>query len=404
MLPRRICAIGFTLFLGLLTFPGAAIEFTLNHRQTAVLASEFLIAHAAPDPASENLPALPLSSLFPWLESVEYLEVTSGPNRSRWNASRLEMEGWDRVKLVRRPDRWEVRVGQDIFEEPKIISVYGAALDVPTLRIWLAAEDEEFQREIESALALRNLKVEWRKTRQPGHLLLNPPQDLLPHLILLEDLDLIRLMSKLTSYRRIIGRSSQWLAAVSADLPPDGYPYPLALDLYDAETSLHWLLAESPNLFDQDSRLPDVLTEIFGMDFTNTSEVINTTTPLEALRGGQAIAALHSPKSGDSETGIDDVPYLSIPAPDGTVSVLRSSYAAIPSGLSSHDAQIAALLLRDAARFHRLSGDSKALPIPLDPRTLRYFDAYERIGRLALSGQMEAVDARALIDAYIAEK
>ena len=397
-----ISAIIVILSFALPACPGVGLDLTLNGRQTAVLTPDVLAAHARTDP-SNGLLTLPLSALFPWLESVDYLEAQSGSNRVYWESPRLGSEGWNGVELVRSEGSWEIRVGRDIFIEPDRIAVRGKRVEIPTIRIWSGIDDAVFEQELNGALSFRELQLEWRRVKRPAQLLTDPPAEGLPHLILLDDLDLMRSASLLTTYRTVSAVSSQWLTRSSGELPSGELSWPLALDAYAAETALNWLLAGNSDLFDTQGRLSNALVGLLKFAARETERVINTGDPMRALSSGRAGTALRA--AGEAPENPATLPtYRVIPPPRGTVNVLRNRYAAVPRMLSVPESQVGELLLADAIRFHRPNGDPGALPLPVDPRILRFFEAYERIGRLAVSDQMDASEAVELINAYVNEE
>ncbi len=398
MFPRRFHALIFTLSY-LFTYPISAIELTLNQQQIAVLHSEMLISQTIPDSTSNGLPAIKLETLFPWLTEIAYMVIASDTDLQRWESDRLKKEDWSSIKLVWNLDRWEVNVEQDVFTSPDRISVHGTILDVPSLRIWSSIHDEEYIGDLKSALAFRHLEIEWHEFQRLPYLLHNIPQNSLPHLVFLDDVDLIDLLPDLASYSRIIDASSQWLTTASDSFTEGEYPYPLSLNLRDGITSLQWLLAENPDLFDPGHPIPDVISDILKITITYADSVIDTTTPMKSLDSGEAVAAVITPWSGNTASK-DNRSYTSLPAPGNSIKVLRSHYVAIPRGLLPHDAQISSLALNDALRFSRLVINSQSAPIPIKPRLSRYLKAYSRIGRLVLSGEMKAAEGIRILNAY----
>jgi len=390
--PAAAVLVGVLLF-GAAAFPLSALDLSLNGRNHAVLTPTVLAAHARPEAAAGGRPALPLEALYPWMDSVDYLEVTSGANSVYWDAARLGPGGWDGALLVDYNGTWEVRVGRDVFSDPDRIAVRGAPAPAATIRIWSAAEAEDFEDDLRGALALRGLNLEWRSVDQPENLLADPPVDGRPHLIVLDDEDAARLGGLLTERRPVASRSSLWYAA-----DPDATT-PLALDARDPEAALLWLLAENPALFDDEGRLPDALVGLFRRAAASRrDDLVVTDMPMATLAAGAAAAAVHLPSS---EEPLSVRPGLvRIDPPEGAVNLIRRTDAAVPANLSAADGRIADRVLADAARQARgASADGVALPA--DPRVLRFLDAYERIGRLAVGGQMDAREAAGLIQAYV---
>lgn len=393
----RVCVVLLILTVFAVHLP--ALDLSLNGRNHAVLDSSALEAYARDS-------QIPLQALYPWLESVDYLEVQSGVNRVFWDATRLGEADWNSALLVKRGGIWEVRVGRDVFSAPDRIAVRGVRRNVDTIYIWSAIDNPGFKNDLLSAFALRSVAVEWRDITQPAYLLSDPPPEGLPHLILLDQLDLLCLDSLLTSSRPVSSRISEWRKAAA--------PGPLALDAYSPEAALLYLLAENPNLFDAEGNLPTGLTALFDWAAaTRKTDLIVTDSPMSALTGGDsptAAIAVRLPSSEESRSAAEmDLPLTD--PPEGTVNLIRLQYAAIPAahgpaaaGPAAANPILAELVLIDAAR---IAGNPKAqagVVIPADPRVVRYFEAYERIGRLAISGQMESIQAAKLINDYVINK
>ncbi len=381
----RVCVV--LLILTVFAVHLTALDLTLNGRNHAVLDSSALEAHARDS-------QIPLQALYPWLESVDYLEVQSGVNRVFW-------DNWNGALLVNRGGVWEVRVGRDVFSAPDRIAVRGVRRNVDTIYIWSAIDNPGFKNDLLSAFALRSVAVDWRDITQPAYLLSDPPPEGLPHLILLDQLDLLRLDSLLTSSRPVSSRISEWRKAAA--------PGPLALDAYNPEAALLYLLAENPNLFDTEGHLPTGLTALFDWAAApRKTDLIVTDSPMSALTGGDsptAAIAVRLPSSEEPRSTAEmDLPLTG--PPEGTVNLIRLQYAAIPAapGQAAANPILAELALIDAVRMAGSPGTQAGVIIPSDPRVIRYFEAYERIGRLAISGQMESMQAAKLINDYVINK
>ena len=373
----------------------SALDLSLNGRNHAVLDFPALDAHARNS-------RIPLQALYPWLKSVEYLEVQSGVNRVFWDASRLGEADWNGALLVNRAGIWEVHVGRDVFSAPDRIAVRGVRRNVGTLSIWSAIDNPDFKNDLLSAFALRSVDVEWRDITQPAYLLTDPPSEGLPHLILLDQLDILRPDSQLTSSRPISSRISEWRQAAT---PATGGTGSLALDAYHPEAALLYLLAENPNLFDADGRLPSGLAALFDWAASSRkTDLIVTDKPMSALTGGGtaiAATAVRLPSSTEPRSPAEAIQPLISP-PEGAVNLIRLQYAAIPAGLNPAASTLAELALTDAVRMAGTLQTRSGVVIPADPRVIRYFDAYNRIGRLAISGQMDSTRAAELLNDYIA--
>jgi len=330
------------------------------------------------------------------MDSVDYLEVQAGANRVFWS----NVENWNAVKLVHRDGIWEVHVGRDIFSNPDRINMKGRRRNISTVSIWCAINNNpDFKADLLSALSFRDVRVEWKDITQPGMLLSSTASGNLPDIILLNQSDLLRLNNLTTSSRPIARLSSRWFKTSSSSAEI----FPLAVDAYQAEASLLYLLAENPGLFDEKGRLPTGLIGLFDWaSAARNSRLIVTGTPLAALASGNAAAAVLLPTS-TGQSAAEGGQIQPADPPEGTVNIARLQFAAIPAALSHAEAETAALIMNDAARFGFLGKKSAAVDIPMDPRILRFFDAYERIGRLAVSGQLESAEAVDLINSYINE-
>ncbi len=375
-----------SLFLILLcgfSLPLTALDLTLNGRNHTILSPEALEAHAVNS-------RIPLQTLYPWMESIEYLEVSSGENRVFWDASRLGEESWTGAFIAMDNGVWKVHVGPDVFSAPDRISLRGTPLEVSSITIWSSIKSNSKLKSILlSALALRNVRVDWREVSNPVNLLSHSPPGNLPHLILLDQLDFIRLSSLLTSSRPITSRISRWLVNSGSDgTERQDFPFPMAIDAYSPEAALTLLLSG-------DAKLSRIFN--WALSARSTGRIIVTDSPLKALENGEASSALLLPSSEESP---EDKLFNEIDPPRGTVNIISRQYAAVPLEITSTaDRAVADLLIADAARFIDIHGNG--ILIPADTPTLRFYEAYIRIGRLALSGQMNGTEAAGLISQYI---
>ncbi|OQX29994.1 MAG: hypothetical protein B0D92_00810 [Spirochaeta sp. LUC14_002_19_P3] len=329
--------------------PVAALELILNQRLVKLLSPEELYSLTETGDG-EELPAIPLAALFPWLESIDILEMQAGTELTRREAPQLNLESWNTIRLVYNNSQWELWINQETLAAPDSISVIGTELSIPEVRIWVASDNENFKPILNAALAFRNLKTSWRSIHQPKLLLASTAPEQLPHLIFLDDLALTRSLYQLPLYRRI------HTAPFPSPLEPP--PHPSLSDMRKAENALPWLLAVNPALFDKTGRLPGILPKL-----------------LNSTRNGGNMADME------------------------TVETVRYNYVAIPANLPPADAKTALLVLRDTLRH--IPENNTAAALPIDPRTALFFDAYNRIARLALSNQITPENASLLINSYI---
>ncbi|RKX90584.1 MAG: hypothetical protein DRZ90_16205 [Spirochaetes bacterium] len=378
---RLLILSGLILLLG--AAPLFALSLSLNGRNLAVFDDAALQAQA------QNS-TIPLESLYPWMQSVDYMEVQSGANRVFWE----NPDNWDEIRLVYHEGIWEVHSGRDIFSNPDRISINGAPLNTAAITIWSAVDIPDFKSDLLSALALRNLQIDWRDISRLEYRLSDTQPEALPNLVILDQFQLLNLDSYLTSSRPIAQMVSRWR----------GSGMPMAVDAYAPEAALLFLLSENPKLFDTKGMLPTGLANLFNRAAAaRKNNLIVTNLPLTSLSAAVAASAVRLPSSTEpisSEEGI--LPIMA--PPEGTVNIARLQFAAIPSALSSSDAIFADLVMKDARRITRSFIDEDAVQIPMDRRLLRFYDAYQRIGRLAISGQLESQEAVNLINQYIIDE
>ncbi len=360
-----------------------SLDLSLNNRSLSVLDDSTLAAWSRKS-------IIPLQTLYPWMKSVDYMEAQSGANRVFWS----NVEDWNKVQLVLRDGIWEVHVGRDIFSNPDRINIKGERRNISALTIWSAIDNPDFKTDLLSALYFRGVRVEWKDITRPEYLLTSPPADGLPDIILLDQFQLLRMRSLIGTSRPISRQSSLWFSSSPSTSPE---VFPLAVDAYQGEAALLYLLAENPLLFGENGLLPPGLTRLFNWaSASRGSELLNTDSPLASLSSGDAATAVILPSSAEPQI------HSSSP-PEGTVNISQLQFAAVPAALNQADAETAALVLDDAARFNSLQKNNQTVDIPMDPRILRFFDAYERIGRLAITGQLESREAVNLINSYVNE-
>ncbi len=396
---RRLSPVLFltAIFIITASIPLWSLDFSLNGRNLAVMDNAALqdFAHNS---------VIPLSALYPWMQSVDSLEVQSGINRVYW-------DNWDDALLVYQDGIWEVHTGRDIFSNPDRISVHGDRLNVESISIWSAINNPDFKNDLLSALAFRDVNVDWLDITQPGLYLSDPPSEGLPQLILLDQLNLIRLKPLLSSYHQVSGRVSEWISNSADPGNPQGIELPMAVDAYHGEAALLFLLAENPDLFDDEGRIPDSLAEFFDWAASiRKSSLIITKLPVAALTSGTSHSAVRLPSSMEPHSPLEAQFSKALP-PEGSVNIIRVEYAAIPMASAAASAPalagdssfriIAELVLEDTVRAAIIPEMKDAVPIPVNPEIIRYFDAYERIGRLAISGQLDSREALRLINQYI---
>ena len=356
------------------------------------------VTHAVIDPASLQIDTknIPLQSLFPYLDSVDYLEAKSRQDIVFWNASSLGPSGWNEAFLTFRNQTLELRVGTDNFAAPQRISVHGIRKTIKVVRIWSSVQNPQYKSKLLAALAPRDVKVEWKDISKPANRLRFPPQGM-PHLVIVDQLQMLRLDSLLTSPRPIAAKSSRWYSSP----PGDANGGRIAIDAYHPESALLYLLADNPNLLDKHNKLPDSLITFLNR-IIMSDDLVATPHPMAALvnsAGSQVTGSVRLPSSREK---VDDVLVETKP-PTGATNIIRYSHAAIPADISGEQREIARLVLEDAARLADLSVPANAVAIPRHPRIPRFFDAYTRIGRLAISNQIPAAKAAELINAYVSE-
>jgi hypothetical protein len=124
---RVFCLLAFSIIL---TGPIFSIDLALNNRSHAVVTTEALGSRAIDG-------RIPLHSLYPWMESVDRLEVNAGSEGITMAAPALTAEIWNRAVLViDSSESLELRVGDKSVSSPDRIRVTGKRREVKEIRIW----------------------------------------------------------------------------------------------------------------------------------------------------------------------------------------------------------------------------------------------------------------------------
>lgn len=353
------------------------------------------ITHAIINPADLGKESIPLQSLFPYLETVEYLEVKSAQSSASWDATSLGSSGWNDALLTFRNQIWELSVGSDSLAAPLRISVHGVRKPIDSVQIWSSIRIPQYKSNLLAALALRGIRVQWKDVSKLTNRLENPPPHGMPHLVIVDQLQMLRLDSLLTSPYRIMAKFSRWYS-----VPPIDANKLIAIDAYHPESALLYLLADNPNLFDKDNQLPASLTTFFNRIIMSEGLVVSTS-PLADLANSassQVTGAVLLPSSQELEIG--EI-FAAAEPPADAANIIGYIYAAIPANIDGEQKKLARLVLEDANRLADLRTPANAVAIPGHPRILRFFDAYARIGRLAISNQITATKAAELINSYV---
>lgn len=401
---RRLIISIFLIITALAELP--ALDITLNGRNLAVVDKEALASFARALDGENDSSALPLNALFPWLESLEYVEAQSGPNRIYWEADRISLQVWNEAMLIRRGGIWEIHLGRDVFSAPDRIVVHGVALDIETLCVWSVAELPNLQSMLETSLTFRKVTLDWRTVSEPSVLLEDPPSSGLPHLVIFDIISAPGLSDRLSPGHPVAYSSSSWFTTDTVD--ENGiYPSPLALDAYSPEAALLYILSTGANLFTvngegENEALSPALADWLSLaaDGRKDGSFLITDTPLTALSSGDAASALSLPSSeeGFPYTSSEDVSLISMSEPSGMKILSIPWIVAMPLNLPDNKAMEADLLMAE------LSGtltDKSAVVPELDSRLPLFYQAYQRIGRLAISGQMGVDEAVALMNEYV---
>ncbi|CAD7839128.1 hypothetical protein S1OALGB6SA_225 [Olavius algarvensis spirochete endosymbiont] len=356
------------------------------------------ITHVIIDPANFQIGMkdIPLQSLFPYLESVEHLEAKSEQSSLLWNATSLGPAGWDEAFLTYRNQTWELHVGSNSFAAPHRISVHGIRRPISLVQIWSSIQTPQYKSNLSATLALRDVEVKWKSVSKLANRLENPPPQGMPHLVVIDQLHLLRLKPLLTSPQPIMARLSRWYST-----SPDGTNSKgIFIDAYHPESALLYLLADNPNLFDKHNQLPlSLITFLNRILFTE--DLVVSASPMTALVNSinnQITGAVRLPSSREKETG--DA-FVEVEPPTGAKNIIRYIYATIPAGISDEKRELAKLILEDAIRIADLTVPANAVAIPQDFRILRFFDSYTRIARLTISNQISVTEAAELINAYV---
>ncbi len=398
--------------MALLTSPVCAdtlqgLDVTLNGKNTAVWDIRALSAFCAvmEDAVMEDeenhqhtrVYGMPLRALFPWLSSVEYLEVQSGSSRVVWENPFLS-EHWNDALLVFSDfsgdsdsgdsrdfgDLLEIRLGGNVFRHPDRIALWGTPLARHSLRIWSESIEPELEEDMLRALRLRGIPVEWTHITDAGLLAAASPEEL-PHLLFFPPEIMERISPLIEYWQPAAPRFARWY--VSGGTADAGLR---AVDARNAETVLAALHSRPITV--------EALEDWFEYVRTAVKEkkLINSSAPLSLLEAGLAGEALCLPYSAEK------VPpgAWGRPLPADERAWCRPLIAAVPKGLSEEAARETERLLRELPDYKNTSvlRDARQL---MQPETQRFIDAYNRIGRLALSGQMPINEAAKRIVDYM---
>ena len=357
------------------------MEFVLNDKSIQILTEDQLAAFSYPDTANREASMILVSELFPWMEEVWYFGVEAGTERIELERSDLTEDVWNRIKInFTAGNIPEIFIAANSLKNPDRISISGKLLKVPEARVWSASNFHSVKEVFLAALGLRKMQVNWRETRQPEYLLSNPPEGKLPHIVLVEDLTLISLKPKMSAY--VVFRMNSKDPKVNAKGSPEFPNMP--------ETPLYWLLDDNPGLFDREGKLPRTFPAT--LSFFKAAQDI----AFFMDRIPEQFLAM-KPLLEQKEYLIEDSFN-----PGNRSNVIRYAYAAIPAGLSPEDDTLAHLLLREVQRGYLQTGDLlNARPFPMSSQTVRYFEAYTRIGRLVVSRQMDSDEGTRIMNDYI---
>jgi len=355
------------------------------------------LTHAIVDLEVPDAESIPLQSLFPYLETVEYLESKSGRDSVSWDAKSLNLTGWDDVLLVFRNQTPELHVGADRFLDPQRISVHGVRKPIDSIQIWSSIQIPQYKSNLLAALTLRDVEVKWKDVGKLTNRLENPPPEGMPHLVIADQLDMLRLGLLLDSPSPIMAISSQWYSVPSNDSKKR-----IAIDAYNPESALLYLLADDPNLFDRRNRLPVSLTAFLNQVSVSNGLVVSAL-PIASLMNPADDRITGAVRLPSSQEGEINEGFMTAEPPDDATNIIRYIYAAVPTDISSEQEEVARLVLGDAILLADLAAPENAVTIPQNPRIIRFFDAYTRIGRLAISNQISAIRASELISIYVAD-
>ena len=140
----------------------------------------------------------------------------------------------------------------------------------------------------------------------------------------------------------------------------------------------------------------ELLVRLFNRAITeiNSGRLLISAAPLELVNEKRALSALLLP--GDQCLPTSEK-YRSVDPPQNTVNLIRRYFAAVPTELTLADSLRAKHVLDDALRFTNVPKTQNSNVLPISTRVPRFYDAYERIGRLALSGEISPSRAAELI-------
>ncbi len=369
---RFFYALTFFCFSLAAAIPLQSLDLTLNNQCHGVLERSILRALARPSEEIDGLPAIPLSCLYPWMNTIDSLEIISESGHSiRYAAKPGETLQGDAF-LVLHNGIWEVRIGSDIIIHPIKIAVNGNPFPLPhkKIEIWRTFSDSLFYKDLESAFALRGVEVQWRDIEgcsnlNPINLLGDAPAEGLPDLVFLE-----------------------------------GSYFPQTVDVRDSDAVFSVLQAEDENLCGFDGRPEKHLALLFEHAMNlNYSELPTEQNLLLAFVSDESQSAFMTlPNAADNTAPLNSEKLIRIETPEGYADITHQSYAAVPAGVRNEE--LSRLLLNDIVKC--LIGDaSEDASLPTRLSRFRFNEAYARIGRLVFSGQMGSEEAASIIMRYI---
>ncbi len=372
------------LILPALTLP--ALDVSFNGRNSAVWDTQALAAFCRYTNESEGSAAaqtLALRSLFPWLKEVEYLEVQSGPNRAYWENPFLT-KNWNDAFLQLQNGVWEVHIGGNVFRSPDRIALWGTSLANKPVRIWSESDMPQLKQQILAALYLRDIPSEW-KIVPDIQMISTAPADQLPHVVLLSAEKYNAVSSLLTAWRPAAPRFPRLYRTDNKDTP-----FTVAADVRHFESALMALSSRELTAVEIEKWLERIKSTVKDGWLTVSSS------PAALLKTGEVSSALLLPSSTEKVSA----QWKEIPLPPEFSSFSCSAVAAVPKGLSEEDEEQARLMLDEFPSYEE-NFVRKNAQRQIKDETQRFIEAYERIGRLAISGQMPVKEAARLIADYM---
>ena len=333
-----------------------ALDFTLNGKKHHIIDKN--------DLPVENT-GLQIKSFYPWMETVEILELTSPVGHIRftpenglgkiWNDGLLKLENRD----------WLFSAGNLKLTSLKKISLWGKSNQKSRITVWSSLDDEIYRDGMKAKMILHGIELDWLELDNLHLALEGIGAGEAPDMILYD--------SSQTPVLEHLVRESRIIGGRLLKFPP----YPRKSTFLNPDIPIPYLVG-----YDETGTFVE-----FNYNLQQLTELIKA--------GRQMIKAI--PKEGINKNLFPDKKEIIL---EHHATTLRFTYNTNSEELQQH-------LLNDAQNLWRfnhsiLSPDKrKTFAAIRDTRTRRFLEAWNRLGRLALSEQIPSELSAALIMNYM---